>query len=123
LIETIVKKEVIISDIVNIWANSISLRRILKEQDDLYLDEVYLLSLIFVINRERPAMGQDFDERFNILSYKRAKMLDNLIKRGLVKDDREGKKGHFKPHKYIVTPLGEQLLIKYEKVMQKLCNG
>ncbi len=123
MIETIIKGTVESCDIVNIWSNSINLRRLLKSQDDVYLDELYLLSLIAVINRERPAMLKDLNEHFNILSYKRDKMMNNLLGRGFVKDDREGKADHFRAHKYVVTPLGEQLLIKYQKVMLKLCDG
>jgi predicted transcriptional regulator len=107
---------------INSWGNMITLRRKLMKDDELYLDELFLLSLIYSINRDKPAVDTDLRERFNILSYQRIKMMDNLTVKGYVKDDRP-KKGHFKPHKYIVTPLGEQLLIKYEKVMQRLCEG
>lgn len=121
----IAKKELNNCEIVNIWANTVTLMRELKKQDDLFLDELYLLSLIYkiVLDKGKPANQQNISDRFNILSYRRDKMLDNLISRGYVKNDMEGPRGHFKPFRLIVSPLGEQLLIKYERAMRKLCEG
>jgi predicted transcriptional regulator len=112
-------------NLINHWSHSITIMRKLKKEDELYLDELFLLSLFYRIYRDKGGYVNQAEimREFNILSYKREKMTANLITRGYIKNDQEGKRGHFKPHKYIVTPLGEQLLIKYEKVMVKLCEG
>jgi predicted transcriptional regulator len=107
------------------WSHSIELMRLLKKEDDLYLDELYLLSTIqeVFIETGKPCNQQRLVERFNILSYKRDKMLDNLVKRGYVNNDMEGPRQHYKPFKLVLTSKGDQLLIKYKKAMERLCNG
>jgi predicted transcriptional regulator len=126
IIENIANKGQIDYKLVNYWSNSIKLMRMLKKEDDLYLDEFYLLSLVYRIftNKGSTVTQEEIVKEFNILSYKREKMVLNLISRGYIKDDQEEmKRGHFKPHKYTVTPLGEQILIKYQRAMVQFCEG
>lgn len=117
-------KEVNNYDLVNIWSHSIELMRFLKKEDNLYLDELFLLCCIkqVGIDTGKHCNVQRLNERFNILSYRRDKMLANLMKRGYVNNDMIGERRRYKPFKLVVTALGEQLIIKYIKAMEKLCN-
>lgn len=110
---------------IKIWAKSIPLMRKLMQEDELYLDELFLLSLIYTLSASlsRPLTKTEVINEFNVLSYKRDKMLLNLIGRGLVNNDIEGPRAAGNTFKLIVSPLGEQLLIKYNKAMIKLCEG
>jgi DNA-binding MarR family transcriptional regulator len=122
MIAKVAKKDLKDCEIINYWANAIVIRRQLMKEDGLYLDEVYLLSLIYVLNKKGPAKQTDLRERFNILSYQRDKMLNNLLSRGFIKNDIEGPSKAPRPHRIVVSSLGEQLLIKYEKSLRKLCS-
>jgi hypothetical protein len=119
------RKEVNNCEIVNIWSHSIELMRLLKKEENLYLDELYLIACIHqvLLDTGKPCNVQRLRERFNVMTYRREIMLNNLIKRGFVNNDMEGPRGHYRPFKLIVTTSGEQLLIKYKKAMEKLCNG
>lgn len=112
-------------EFINYLAYSVPIMRKLKKEDDLYLDELFLLGLIYklVIKKGKPVNQLNVSQVFNILSYKRDKMLANLTTRGYVNNDMQGDRGHFKPLRLSVSPLGEQLLIKYKKAMERLCEG
>jgi hypothetical protein len=117
-------KEVNNCDVVNIWAHSIELRRILKKEEGLYLDELYLLACIRQIGIEtgKPCNIERLKVRFNILSFRRETMIQNLISKGYLNNELIGARQHYKPHKLVLTTSGEQLLIKYKKAMERLCN-
>jgi hypothetical protein len=53
MITNIAKKELKDCEIVNYWANTIPIMRMLKKEDDLYLDELFLLSLIYRLYIEK----------------------------------------------------------------------
>lgn len=110
---------------VKMWAYSVPIMRQLMKEDQLFLDELFLLSLVYrlVINKGFPITKTEVIDNFNVLSYKRDKMINNLISRGLLKNDIEGARKAGNTFKLIVSPLGEQLLIKYNKAMIKLCEG
>lgn len=118
-------KEPIHCDIVNIWSHSVEIMRLLKKEDGLYLDELYMLSCIKQIGIEtgKPCNREKLRNRLNVLSYRFVLMLDNLVKRGLVNNDMDGPRQHYKPYKLVLTTSGDQLLIKYRKAMERLCNG
>jgi predicted transcriptional regulator len=125
IIEKTSKKGLKNSEIVKVWANSVKVMRILMKENNLYLDELYLLSLIYRLTEDtgRPITKQEIIDNFNVLSFKRDKMLDNLFTKGYICNLREGPRKHGNGFRLSLTPLGEQLLIKYEKVMQRLCDG
>jgi DNA-binding MarR family transcriptional regulator len=116
--------EVESSNIIKNWAYSIQLMKKLYKEDNLYLDELYLLSLIFQMNQDkgRAVTRTEVGEQFNVLSYKFRKMVDNLISRGLVHRD-PGIVRRFPGFRLTVTPLGEQILIKYQRAMVQFCEG
>jgi len=118
-------KELKHCEFIKIGANVVVLRRLLMSESGLYSDEFFLLCLIYQLSNElgRPVRKQEMIDRFNILSYKRDKMLLNLFNKGLINNDREAGAGPTAGFKLTVTPQGEQLLIKYNKVMQGLCEG
>lgn len=119
------KKELKDCESVKIWANSIPIMRLLKKDDDMYLNELFLLSLIFRLTQDlgRPITKTEVIDNFNVLSYNRDKMMNKLLSRGLIKNDMEGPRKAGNVFKLIVSPLGEQLLIKYERAMRRLCEG
>ncbi len=119
------KKEPFSYDITNVWAHSVELMRLLKKEDDLYLDELYMLSAIKQIGNEigKPCNREKLRDRIRVLSYRFKLMLDNLINRGYVNNDMIGPRQHYKPYKLVLTAKGDQLLIKYKKAMERLCNG
>lgn len=125
MIKNLSKKSLKDCEIINYWAHSIPLMRLLKKDEDLYLDELFLLSHIFTVTNKlgRPAKQIEVTRGFNILSYKRDKMLLNLLKRGFIKNDMIGPSTKNKAFQYILSTTGEQLLIKYNKAMIKLING
>jgi hypothetical protein len=117
------KKSLKDCDIVNIWAHSVPLMRQLMKDDGLYLDELFLLSTVYrLVSAKGKAVAQrDIFSNFNILSYKREVMIKNLIKRGYL-DNNGGVKGAFQAYSFNITIAGEQLLLKYRKILEKLCN-
>jgi predicted DNA-binding transcriptional regulator len=94
------------------------------KEDGLYLDELFLLSLIFRLNQEKcgPVSQLEVNRGFNILSYRFRSMVQNLITRGLVNNDIIGPRRIGNKYRLILSPLGEQLLIKYDKELIRLCN-
>jgi predicted DNA-binding transcriptional regulator len=113
-------------DIVKYWANTIEIMRILKREEDLYLDELFLIACIYriTVNKGRGAKYNEIEKGFNIMSYKRKYMLENITKRGFIKNDAEGlKNGSGMVYKIVLTPLGEQILNKYRKLLVKLIEG
>jgi predicted transcriptional regulator len=121
----IVKDELKDCQTIKNWAYSVQIMQKLMKEDNMYLNELFLLSLIYTLTVKygRPVNQVEVTSEFNILSYSFRKMLKRLLDWGFIKNDRIGAKVAFNPLQLSVTPLGEQLLIKYEKVMQKLCNG
>jgi predicted transcriptional regulator len=112
-------------EFVNYWANVIPLRRLLMQEDDLFIDELHLLAYIYKLSVDtgKPILKSQLVKGFNILSYKRDKMLQRLLDKGFLTNDRKGDTSKVSGFKLILSPLGEQLLIKYEKAMRKLCEG
>lgn len=119
------KKSLKDCEIVNQWANMIALRRLMMKDEGLYMDEVFLVATIYrlVLNTGKPVKKSDLVKGFNILSYKRDKMLTRLLGMGFINNDRQGPAMRCNGFRLIVSPLGEQLLIKYEKAMRRLCEG
>jgi predicted transcriptional regulator len=119
------KNSLIHCDIVKVWANSIPLMRLLMKEDNLYLDELFLLYLINRLCNEsgRPITKTEVIDNFPMLSYKRNRMLDSLLSKGLINNLREGPRKHGNGFRLVLTSKGEQLLIKYKKAMERLCNG
>ena len=110
-------------DIVKYWANTIEVMRKLKREDDLYLDELYLIACIYRITfkKGRGAKYNEIEKGFNIMSYRRSYMMENVKKRGFIVNEAEGlSNGSGKVYKIVVTALGEQLLNKYRKLLVKL---
>jgi predicted transcriptional regulator len=105
------------SAILNTWANSINIRRVLMKEDDLYIDELHLLAFILVLGKKKRVGIIDLMEGFNILSYKREQMVEKLTSKGYLRDDRQGKF-----HNYVLTIAGEQLIMKYKKLMERFCE-
>lgn len=112
-------------DFIKSWAYSIQIMQRLMKEEQLYLNELFLLSLVFRLNKVfgRPVNQSEVNKQYNILSYKFRKMLQKLIDMGYIRNDMEGHRGHFKPLQLSVTPLGEQLLNKYRKFLLKLVEG
>lgn len=123
MIANIAKKELKDCEIVNYWANTIPIMRMLKKEDDLYLDELFLLSLIYRLYIEKGSHIRisAINRAFNVLSYKREKMIANLMNRGYIAHSGP-ERGFNQAYRIVVTALGEQLLIKYEKALRRLCN-
>jgi hypothetical protein len=94
------------------------------KEDSMYLNELFLLSLVYRLNvvTSGPVNQKQVNDRYNILSYKFRKMMKKLMDTGLVNNEMKGPRGHFKPLQLVVSPLGEQLLIKYDKALRRLCE-
>jgi hypothetical protein len=125
MVTNIAKKGLESCETVNIWAYSVPLMRFLYKEDNLYLDELFLLSLVYQLSMKagRPITKQEVIDSFPMLSYKRDKMLLNLVNRGFINNLREGPRKHGNGFRLVLSPAGEMLLIKYDKVMRKLCEG
>ncbi len=107
------------------WAYLVPVKRLLMKEESLYLDDVLMLSAIH--NRSkflgRPVKKQEIQEFHNIISYRLVRTIERLLERGMITNERKAIKGANSGYNLILCPKGEQLLIKYEKVMSRLIEG
>ena len=94
------------------------------KEDSLYINELSMLCLVYRLNEDkgRTITKTELIENFNILSYNRDKMINNLISRGLLVNNIEGPRKMGNKFYLSISPKGEQLIVKYIKAMNKLCN-
>lgn len=109
---------------IKIWANDRALSRQLMKNETLYSEDIHVMSalLLETHSKGRPIDKKEFMAIFSMMEFKLDKTLSRLISKGLVVNDINytGKRGE--SFKLSLTIAGEQLLIKYEKILKKMIN-
>lgn len=104
-----------------IWALNIKLSKALKAGSDLYLSDLYMLSAVFIETDKlgTPLSKEDLHKVYPSVFWQLDKSLDRLIGLGYIDDLRQAGKRY---RKLTLTPRGEQILMKYEKIMSQMID-
>lgn len=122
----ITKKEQFYCEFINLWSNMFAFMKILKDQEELYIYDIMVLSSLYILTKKkmRTLNQQELYHSVKIQSYRFRVILQRLIELGYVQNSRTSTgrtRGVKAAHKLSVTIKGVQFLEKYSKEMNKLC--
>lgn len=111
-----------------IWAKTVKMVQLLRHKDKMFLYEFLLIATIKELNdnKLRPVRWAELFASFPTYRTTYDRALKTVIGKGLIDNlELSNSKipGRKRPFKLVVSPLGELLLKKYERVMEGLIKG